>query len=73
MEKNWVCIFSTDTSFQAEIVKEVLELNEIDAVIINKQDSNYLFGSLDIYVERDNAIRGKHLLSNIDLNAINTR
>jgi hypothetical protein len=73
MEKNWVCIYSTNTAYQAEIIKDVLNENDIDAVIINKQDSTYLFGSLEIYIERDNAIRGKHLLDDIDLNAIDTK
>ena len=48
------------------MAKDLLEENDINAVIINKQDSNYLFGSLEIYVERDNAIRGKHFLRNLD-------
>jgi hypothetical protein len=73
MEKNWVCIFTTNTPYQAEIVKDLLSASDIDAVVINKQDSNYLFGSLEIYVERDHAIRGKHILSNIDLNTLKTK
>lgn len=52
--------------YTAEIGKEVLSENNIDAVIINKKDSNYLFGAIEIYVERDNAIRGKHLLENLE-------
>jgi hypothetical protein len=67
MERNWVCIYSTNISYKAEIAKELLMENDIDAVVINKQDSNYLFGSLEVYVERDNAVRGKHLLRNLDL------
>jgi hypothetical protein len=66
MEKNWVCIYSTNVMYTAEIGKEVLSENNIDAVIINKKDSNYLFGAIEIYVERDNAIRGKHLLENLE-------
>jgi hypothetical protein len=65
MEKNWVCIYTTKASYLAEIAKNLLHENEIDAVIINKQDMNYHFGILEIYVERDNAIRGKHLLKDI--------
>jgi hypothetical protein len=65
MEKNWICIYTTETSYRAEIAKDLLQENEIDAVIINKQDMNYKFGVLEIYVERDNAIRGKYLLKNI--------
>ncbi len=65
MEKNWVCIYTTQVSYLAEIAKDLLHENEIDAVIINKQDMNYHFGVLEVYVERDNAIRGKHLLKDI--------
>lgn len=65
MEKNWVCIYSTKASYLAEIAKDLLHENDIDAVIINKKDVNYHFGDLEIYVERDNAIRSKHLLKNI--------
>jgi hypothetical protein len=66
MEKNWVCIYSTDIAYVAEIAKDLLIKNDIDAVIINKKDSNYLFGVLEIYVERDNAIRGKYLLKQLE-------
>ncbi len=73
MEKNWVCIYSTNTSYRAEIAKDLLDENDIDAVIINKQDSNYLFGQVEVYVERDYAIRAKHILRNIDINTLNTK
>lgn len=65
MEKNWVCIYSTKVSYLAEIAKDLLHENQINAVIINKQDMNYHFGVREVYVERNNAIRGKHLLKNI--------
>lgn len=73
MEKNWVCIYSTTFTYQAEIVKDLLDTNDIDAVIINKQDSAYLFGTLEIYVERDNTIRAKHLLDHVDLNTLKAK
>lgn len=65
MEKNWVCIYTTEASYIAEIAKDLLHENEIDAVIINKQDTNYHFGILEIYVERDNAIRSTYLLKDL--------
>jgi hypothetical protein len=68
MEKNWVCIFSTHELFNAELAKEILYENGIEAVVINKQDSTYLFGNIEIYVERDNAIRGKHILQKSEIN-----
>ena len=65
MEKNWVCIFNTSEGYRAEIAKDILYEEGIDAVIINKKDSNYQFGILEIYVERDHAIRAKHILASL--------
>ncbi|MBN1598102.1 MAG: DUF2007 domain-containing protein [Bacteroidales bacterium] len=66
MEKNWVCIFKSNTAYLAEIAKDVLIEKEIDAVVINKQDSNYHFGFYELYVERNNAVRGKYILNAIE-------
>ena len=66
MEKNWVCILNTSTLYIAEMAKDLLHEEEIDAVIINKKDSNYQFGVMEIYVERDNAVRAKHILADIN-------
>ena len=65
MEKNWVCIFRTELDYLAEIAKDVLAGEGIQAVVINKQDTNYHFGRLELYVERDRAIRAKHLIDSI--------
>jgi len=52
--------------YTAEIARNILTENNIDAVVMNKKDSNYLFGAFEIYVERDNAIRAKRLLETIE-------
>ena len=66
MEKNWVCIYRTSALYIAEMAKDLLHEEEIDAVIINKKDSNYMFGVLEIYVERNNTVKAKHILANIN-------
>lgn len=66
MEKNWICIFKTPTPYIAEIAKDILQENDINAVIINKKDSNYQFGILEIYVERDLAVKAKHIIKNLE-------
>jgi hypothetical protein len=66
MEQNWVCIYNTSTLYIAEMAKDLLHEEDIDAVIINKKDSNYQFGVLEIYVERDNALKAKHILADIN-------
>ncbi len=62
MEKEWVVIFSSTDAIHTEIARQSLEQMEIDAVIINKMDSNYGFGKIELYVHRDNVIRAKQIL-----------
>jgi len=67
MEDNWVSIFSSDKPWQAEIAKQILFENGIEAVIINKQDSSYrLFGDVEVYVSQNDAEKSKELLKNIE-------
>lgn len=67
MEDNWVSIYSTDKPWQAEIAKQVLFDNGIEAVVINKRDSSYLaFGEVEVYVSQEDAEKSKELLKNIE-------
>ena len=53
MEKNWVRIFTTFNYYQAEIVKQVLTENEIDTVLLNKQDSSHrTFVDIEVYIHQ---------------------
>ena len=55
MEKNWINIFSSANPIGVEIVKQMLDENNITAVMLNKQDSSYnLFGTIDLYVKEEN-------------------
>ena len=49
--ENWFKIFSTNQAYQAEIVRGVLEENDIPVMLVNKQDSSYVFlGEVEVYV-----------------------
>lgn len=51
MEKGWRVVYFTDQEYRAIIAKELLEDNQIDAVIINRKDSSYTsFGEVELYV-----------------------
>ena len=53
MEKNWIRIFKTFNYYQAEIVKQVLIENQIDTVLLNKQDSSHrTFGDIEVYIHQ---------------------
>ncbi|WP_312330994.1 DUF2007 domain-containing protein [Sphingobacterium sp.] len=50
MENDWKKIKTYTNAIQAEIVKQMLEEHGIPAVVLNKQDSSYLFGKIELYV-----------------------
>ena len=39
-----------------EIAQAVLADNGIDSVIVNKQDSSYVFGDIELHVHPDDAV-----------------
>ncbi|WMJ72483.1 DUF2007 domain-containing protein [Cytophagaceae bacterium ABcell3] len=59
---NWQKVYSTDKHHRAELVKDVLADNQIEAVIINKKDSSYHFGEFEIHVTRDNVIKALKII-----------
>lgn len=62
MEKDWVLADSYSMTAIAELKKAVLLENDIEAIILNAQDSSYMFGSVELYVHRDDLIKAKRLL-----------
>jgi len=53
MEKNWIRIFTSTNYYQAEIVKQMLIENQIDTVLLNKQDSSHRnFGDIEVYIHQ---------------------
>ena len=58
-------IFSTDQPYLADIERLVLDENNISSIIMNKKDSFYKIGEVDLYVNRDQALRAKNLIKNL--------
>ena len=47
---NWFKLYTTESRSEAAIIKGLLEDNHIEVMVLNKQDSSYLFGDIEIYV-----------------------
>jgi hypothetical protein len=63
MQAEWIKIFTTSSPVEAEIVRAMLEENEIDAVEMNKQDSNLIFGNIDLYCPSHQVMRARQLIN----------
>ena len=62
MEKDWVLVYSAPKAYQAEILKEIFNENNITSTIINKKDSSYHFGEVEVFVHKDNLEKAKVLV-----------
>lgn len=62
MSSDLVHIYSLAKPYRAELVKQMLADFNISAFLVNKQDSAYKFGEIEVYVSRDDVIRAKMLI-----------
>lgn len=60
--ENWVPIYSTSKLYEAEMIKSLMADNDIECVIMNKQDSIYMFGDVELYVPTNEAFSAKQLI-----------
>ena len=68
MEANLVHIFSSGQPHKAEMARHMLTDHNIQSFLVNKQDSAYKFGVVELYVNRDDVIRAKKLIQEFDYN-----
>lgn len=62
MGKDWTKIREFNNEIHAEMVKQMLEANGIPAVLMNKKDSSYLFGKLELFVNQEYAEQAVSLI-----------
>jgi len=60
--EQWEMVFCTTALYQIDIMKALLEEENIISIAINKKDSSYLaFGEAELYVKREDALRAKQI------------
>ncbi|MDA3890648.1 MAG: DUF2007 domain-containing protein [Salinivirgaceae bacterium] len=65
MGKDWAIAYSTGQLYLAEMVKDILEDNQMEVVLMNKQDTFYHFGEIEVYVRPEDIIRAKFIIKEI--------
>jgi hypothetical protein len=53
----WHGVFTSNLLYKAEIVKGILEENNLKPVIIQKQDSLYKIGYFEVHVSEEEVIK----------------
>ena len=64
--KNYIKLQTFERVHQAEIRKEMLIANRIEAVVINERDSLFLIGDIELYVPKNDKQKAKALINEFD-------
>ncbi len=65
-EHNWVMIYSSSSLIEVELRHGLLQCEEIESIVVNKKDSLYLIGEVELYVKQGDALRARQFISNTD-------
>ncbi|MBN1768604.1 MAG: DUF2007 domain-containing protein [Prolixibacteraceae bacterium] len=66
MEKDWKQVFLSGELYQAEIARELLENNGINAVIMNQKDSSYTsFGDIEVFVNQKDEAKALEIIKEL--------
>ena len=68
MKTDLVYIYSAGRPYLAELIRQMLADHNIQSFIINKQDSAYKFGDIELFVHRDEVIKAKMLIQEFEEN-----
>jgi len=68
MASDLVVIYTTNKAYEAELARQMLTGHDIKSFIVNKQDSTYKFGDIELFVHRDDVIRAKMLIREFEEN-----
>jgi len=61
----WQTVFKTENPQRAEIVKAILEEKGFQPVIINKKDSAYLFGLMEVQINSEEVLLAIRVIEEI--------
>lgn len=65
---NWVKVYSSPNLQHVELLRHLLKENDIEAIVMNKQDSIYVtIGEIELLVNRDKVLLAKKIISEAKL------
>jgi len=66
MKDNWIKIYADTLLYKVKIVQAILEEQDIEAVVINKQDYSYGFGEIELWTNQENTVLATKIVNEIN-------
>lgn len=67
MQGNWIKIYTSNQLYKSEMVKQILMDNDIEAVIMNKKDTSYTFGEVEVHIHQSDFNNALEIIIQSDL------
>ena len=62
---DWVVIFETGQLYRAELVKSLLNDNNVEAVILNQKDSSFKIGAIEVMVKKEDKGKAAAIIKSV--------
>lgn len=62
---NWISVYETDQPYRAELVKDLLNNEDVNAVILNRKDSSYHFGNIQVMVNPEDREKATKIVNSV--------
>ncbi len=67
MENDWKVAYMTGDNYRAEMARQILGQNGIEAVIMNRKDTAHAsFGDIEVFVKEENEESARELLKELE-------
>lgn len=63
--EGWTLVYRGSKIHEVNFIKGLLEQNNITSVIVNKQDSAYMIGDIELYVTVEDAFNANQIINNL--------
>jgi Tfp pilus assembly protein FimV len=64
MDTEFVLVYTASQHYQALLIKGLLDENNIEASVINKQDSEFLVGFAEVFVKAGDKDKALEIIAN---------
>lgn len=67
MEENLVEVYSADQKYKISIIRELLDENKIQSLVLNQKGSALLLGEIKVYVNKEDEEKAKQIIEAHDI------
>jgi len=68
MENSWKQVYSSGNPVHIDILQNLFLEKDIKSVFVNKQDSSYLFGEIELYVKETDILQARQIIKKFEEN-----